>query len=289
MRWLILVAVLTFPAVSAHAQGAGDPVCAQYRNHWEQVSRGGDLAAMAQAAAAISPACPALKAEVAGRLAEARRRTGEHNQAAQAAAARQRAAAAEQATRGQAARDESVREAAAQAETAREQAGRDQAAALQATFDLIRATLASQGTVVSGMFVHDSAPAAGGTADWTVQDRIEMSNFVYDLPSCTFRFQIRELFNASVASDVNNAGIPLRQLQIVRVITSSSGATQAAAQAGHPTWSVRLQPEIYDLLVVRGDGTTNTLYFYDLQTANRMAEAVKHAAALCGVPALNSY
>ena len=122
MRWLIVLAMLVFgPAVSAQAQGAGDPVCAEYKRHWEQVSSGGNLTAMAQAAAAISPACAGLKAEVAGRLAEARRRIAEHNQAAQAEAIGQRAAS-EEAKRER----DTQAEAARVKQTAANQASREQ-------------------------------------------------------------------------------------------------------------------------------------------------------------------
>jgi multidrug efflux pump subunit AcrA (membrane-fusion protein) len=114
-RLLPLFAILAVgPMIKAHAQGAGDPVCAVYKRHWEQVSSGGDITAMAQAARAISSACPTLKADAAGRVAEARQRA-EHDQAAKAHAARkleaerqQAAAEAEQAAKAQAAQYEAA-------------------------------------------------------------------------------------------------------------------------------------------------------------------------------------
>jgi hypothetical protein len=252
------------------------------------VSSGGDLAAMAQAERTISPACPALKAEVAGRLAEARRRAAEHERAAQAATARQRAVAeAKQTARAQTTRDESTRDSAAQSEAARGQAANDQTAALRATFDLVQATIASQGALVWEEFIHDSAPAAGLATDWTAQNRFEYSNYTNSLQGCTFSFHSKQVQNGVVTD--SDGGVPIREVQIVKVSPDEPRLNQLNAQNGHPTWSVRLQPEIYDLQVIRGDGGENEFLFYDLQTANRVAEAFKHAAALCGVNTVSSY
>ncbi|HEY5107255.1 MAG TPA: hypothetical protein VII73_10870 [Caulobacteraceae bacterium] len=115
MQRLIVVVFLTLSAAgSALARMDDNPLCPAYRGHWEHASRGGDLEAMAGAAAAIPAACPGLRAEADGRLAEARRRASEREQARTQAEAREHAAgAAQRAAQDQAARDKAVRDATA--------------------------------------------------------------------------------------------------------------------------------------------------------------------------------
>jgi hypothetical protein len=161
-------------------------------------------------------------------------------------------------------------------------ASQAQGRSLLETFDLIQAAIASQGAVVWEGFVHDSAPAAGESADWTYQRRVETNNFSYDLPGCTFSFHYKVTTNGEVSTDID-AGAPLRLARIIKVASEASLVAQRDAQSGHPTWSSRIQPAIYDVDVIRGDGVDNAFSFYDLQTANRVAAAFEHAAALCGV------
>jgi hypothetical protein len=155
------------------------------------------------------------------------------------------------------------------------------------TFDNIQAAIVSQGAVVWEGFVHDSAPEPGQSADWTYQRRVEISNYRYDIPNCTFSFHYRVITNGTVSTDLE-AGAPLHLARIIKVAPEAQLVSQRDAQAGHPTWASRIQPEIYDVDIIRGDGVDNAFSFYDLQTASRVARAFGHAAELCGVnPALS--
>ena len=158
---------------------------------------------------------------------------------------------------------------------------------LSETFDNIRAAIVSQGAVVWEGFAHDSNPPAGQAADWTYQRRIDVSNYSYDIPNCTFDFHYRVTTNGTVGTDID-AGVPLRSARIIKVATEATLVMQRDAQAGHPTWASRLQPEIYDVDVIRDDGADNAFSFYDLPTANRVARLFEHAAALCGVNPVSS-
>ena len=161
-------------------------------------------------------------------------------------------------------------------------------AGLAQTFDNIQAAIVSQGAVVWEGFVHDSAPQPGQSADWTYQRRVEISDYRYDLPNCTFSFHYRVITNGKVSSDLE-AGAPLHQARIIKVAPEAQLVSQRDAQAGNPTWASRIQPEIYDVDIIRGDGVDNAFSFYDLQTATRVARAFEHAAELCGVSPVLSF
>jgi hypothetical protein len=155
---------------------------------------------------------------------------------------------------------------------------------LSDTFDFIRDSVMTQGAVVWEGFAHDSATGQ----DWTYQKRIETSNFSNDLPNCIISFHYRVLVDGSATTDIDG-GVPLREARLIKVATEVSLVVQRDAQSGHPTYSNRLQPEIYDVDVVRGNGTDNVFSFYDEDTANRVAKAFEHAAELCGVSPVDSF
>jgi hypothetical protein len=159
---------------------------------------------------------------------------------------------------------------------------------LPGTFDIIKNAIVSQGAVVWEGFVHDSNPPAGQQSNWTYQRRIEISNYVYDLPGCLFSFHYRVVTDGKVSSDIE-AGVPLRQAAVIKVASEASLVQMRDAQSGHPTWSSRIQPEIYDVDVIRTDGTENVFSFYDLGTANNVAREFQRAAAMCGVTNIRNY
>jgi hypothetical protein len=83
--------------------------------------------------------------------------------------------------------------------------------------------------------------------------------------------------------------VPLRQVQSIQVAPEATLVAQRDAQAGHQTWSTVIQPPIYDVDVVRGPGVDNTFSFPSQQTANDVAQALQHAAQLCGVSPKTSF
>lgn len=162
------------------------------------------------------------------------------------------------------------------------------AQSLSDVFDLIKNAIVSEGPVVWEGFVHNSNPTPGYQSDWTYQRRIETTNFNYDLDNCDFDFHYRVLTDGSVSSEVDG-GVPLRLARTIRVATEAQLVSQRDAQSGHPTWASRLQPEIYDVDVIRSDGQDNVFSFYDSDTANHVAKLFEQAASLCGVSTVSSY
>ena len=160
---------------------------------------------------------------------------------------------------------------------------------LDDTFDIIKNAIVSQGDVVWEGFVHDSAPPRGQQSDWTYQRRITITNYTYDLPRCRFNFHYRVVTNGEVSSDVPDAGVPLREAAVIKVASEVQLVQMRDAQAGHPTWSSRIEPPIYDVDVIRADGNENVFSFYDLATANNVAREFQRAAALCGVTNIRNY
>jgi hypothetical protein len=159
---------------------------------------------------------------------------------------------------------------------------------LSDTFDLIRNAIVAEGAVEWEGFVHDSNPPSGQQSDWTYQRRIETSNFSYDLDNCFFDFHYKVITDGSVSSEVDG-GVPLRKARIIKVATEAQLVSQRDAQNGHPAWSSRLQPQIYDVDVIRDDGTENVFSFYDSSTANHVSDLFEHAASLCGVNTVSHY
>jgi hypothetical protein len=162
------------------------------------------------------------------------------------------------------------------------------AQSLSGVFDQMQNAIVSQGAVVWEGFVHDSAAQPGYQTDWTYQRRVETSNFSYDLGNCYFDFHYRVITDGAVSTEVDG-GVPFRMARTIKVETEAQLVEQRDARSGHPTWASRLQPQIYDVDVIRSDGNENVFSFYDLPTANHMAQLLERAASMCGVESVNHY
>jgi len=162
------------------------------------------------------------------------------------------------------------------------------AQSLEDVFDQIKNAIVSEGAVEWEGFVHDSNPPPGQDSDWTYQRRVETSNFNYDLGQCFFDFHYRVITNGAVSSEVDG-GVPLRQARTIKVATEKQLVEQRDAQNGHPTWASRLQPNIYDVDVIRENGDENVFSFYDIATANHVSDLFERAARMCGVHLEGTY
>ena len=159
---------------------------------------------------------------------------------------------------------------------------------LDDTFTLIQHVMMGLGPISWEGLVHDSAPPAGQVADWTYTRSVATSNNAYDLATCTLSFHYRVITNGAVSTEVD-AAVPMRQVQSIQVATEAVLVGQRDVLAGHPTWATVIQPPIYDVDVVRGPTVDNTFSFTSQQTANDIAQALQHAAQLCGVNPKTSF
>ena len=154
--------------------------------------------------------------------------------------------------------------------------------------DRITNELVAQGPVAFEGFAHDSDPPPGKVSDWTYTKRMEYTAFSNDLSECQLNFHFKLIVNGDVSDD-KDAGVPLRILTAVRVAPETDLLKIRDAQAGHPTYSSRLQPVIYDVDLIRNNGGTNEFSFYDEEAARRVARLFEQAAERCGVSSLSRY
>jgi hypothetical protein len=160
-------------------------------------------------------------------------------------------------------------------------AAAQQPASLSDILQRIQNELVAQGPVAFEGFAHDSDPPAGKVSDWTYTKRMEYSDFNPDVNSCNFNFHFKLIVNGNVDTD-KDAGVPLRIVSGVKVATEADLLKIRDAQGGHPTYSSRLDPVIYDVDIVRNNGGVNEFSFYSLDSAQRVARLFEEAARRCG-------
>jgi len=161
-------------------------------------------------------------------------------------------------------------------------AGVDASATLPDILSQIQSALVAQGPVAFEGFAHDSDPPAGKVSDWTYTKRMEYTDISLDPADCQLNFHFKLYVNDAVDTD-KDAGVPLRQVSSIKTAPETDLLQIRDAQAGHPTYSSRLQPLIYDVDVIRTDGTLNEFSFYSLDTARQVANLFQAAAQRCGV------
>jgi hypothetical protein len=160
-------------------------------------------------------------------------------------------------------------------------AGAQEPGSLSDIMQRIQNELVAQGPVAFEGFAHDSDPPAGKVSDWTYTKRMEYSAFSPDTDNCNFNFHFKLIVNGNVDTD-KDAGVPLRIVTGVKVATETDLLKIRDAQGGHPTYSSRLDPVIYDVDIVRNTGGVNEFSFYSLDTAQRVARLFEEAARRCG-------
>jgi hypothetical protein len=164
----------------------------------------------------------------------------------------------------------------------------DASTSLSDILALIQNALIAQGPVAFEGFAHDSDPPAGQPSDWTYTKRMEYSDISLDPANCQLNFHFKLFVNGDVSTD-KDAGVPLRLISSVKVGSEADLVQIRDAQSGHPTYSSRLQPAIYDVDVIRNNGDLNEFSFYSLDTAHRVASLFQAAAQRCGVTTVTTY
>jgi hypothetical protein len=249
---VIAAAALAFACVAQAAAADPATACAPADAAWNRAAGSGDPGAMRQAIRSIPGVCAQLLAR-----------------------ARNRLSAAEAGARHTARIERSSAPAPPQVA--------ERSASLSDILELISNELIAQGPVAFEGFAHDSDPPAGKVSDWTYTKRMEYSAFSNDLAGCQLNFHFKLIVNGDVSDD-KDAGVPLSIISSVKVAPETELLQIRDAQAGHPTYSSRLQPVIYDVDVIRNNGDVNEFSFYSLETARRVARLFEDAASRCGAP-----
>ena len=148
------------------------------------------------------------------------------------------------------------------------------AASLQDTMKFIQDKLPSKVDYV--IYRHDNVTGA----DLRSKYSFEVRHVSADAERCRIDVHWRLMINGDIKRD-KNAWVSLKEVQRIEVMSNDRAYQQAAAKAGHPEWSFRLDPPIFKV-IARHAGGENNFLFYDEALANRVSSALQHAVNLCG-------
>jgi hypothetical protein len=145
------------------------------------------------------------------------------------------------------------------------------------TLGFIRDQIAQLGEV--SIVANNRDPATGQT--WVNQTTQEGSNVSVDVDGCKINLHWRTVANGKVDYD-GDGWIPFRQVDHVTVLSLDQYFAHVNTVSGHSGWTTQGSPALTVVTAVRPDGVENIFYFQDADLANRVAEAMRHAAELCG-------
>ena len=126
------------------------------------------------------------------------------------------------------------------------------------------------------IYRHDNATGA----DLSAKYAFEVRHVSADAERCRIDAHWRLMINGDIKRD-KNAWVSLKQVQQIVVMSNDQAYQQAAARAGHPEWSFKLDPPVFKVIARQKGGEDNFL-FYDETLANSVSKALQHAVDLCG-------
>ncbi len=151
------------------------------------------------------------------------------------------------------------------------------APSLAETMQFLQTKLNGQGKMNWATHYHDSAD---GT-NWTYAFIFEISNAVADAATCNIGYHYKITRDGTVVVE-EDTSFKLRDVQDLTLTTGDLRQNKNDAAVGHTTWSAKVDPPVFDL-IVRGQGTAEFyFFFFDEDTANRVTKAMGHAVELCG-------
>ena len=152
----------------------------------------------------------------------------------------------------------------------------DEGPSLEVTMKFIQEKMSEQGKMNYAAYLHD---AVNGS-DWVNQFTIEDNNVLANAATCHISYHYEATRGGEVVGG-GDLGFDLKTVQNVTVMNREKDLDATNADAGHPTWSSKVSPMIWALIVSRKTGP-NYMYFREEDTANRVAKAIVHAVELCG-------
>ncbi len=153
---------------------------------------------------------------------------------------------------------------------------RGDAASLKDTMKFIQDKL--PGRVNYVVYGHDNA---AGT-DSILKRRFELSDVSADASSCHIGYHWR-FDNGKNANIIDRYDeLFLKQVREVVLMQMDQQIQRANAKAGHPEQTVKVDPPIFLVVVVRTNGLSMRFNFYDDALADRVSKALQHAVELCG-------
>lgn len=148
---------------------------------------------------------------------------------------------------------------------------------LAETMQFIQTTLNAQGKMNWTTNYHDSAD----NTNWNYVFNFEANKVVADAAACTISYHYIIIRDGAKISD-SDATFSLHDVQDVMLTTGDARQNKNDVAAGHPTWTAKVDPPVFDLIVREKEKAEFYFFFYDEDTANRAAKALGHAVELCG-------
>ena len=148
---------------------------------------------------------------------------------------------------------------------------------LAETMQVQQTTLNQQGKLSWITRFHDSAD---GT-DWTYAFTAEISNVVADGAACRIAYHYNITRDGTVLG-AKDTSFSLHDVEDLTFTTGDLRQNKQDAVAGHTTWSAKVDPPLFDLVVQEQEKAEHYFLFADEDTANRFAKAMGHAVDLCG-------
>jgi hypothetical protein len=147
---------------------------------------------------------------------------------------------------------------------------------LSESLEIVRAQLARQGQLAYSSVTHDSAD----NQTWTSQFTVEATKVTVDDGACMVHFHWYTTVNGKQAANLD-AGFDLRAATDINLVSMAEDMTKNAIAAGHPTWGISTQPQIWVVQILRANSSGNALDFRDRNTAQTVVNALKQGMKLC--------
>jgi hypothetical protein len=153
----------------------------------------------------------------------------------------------------------------------------DNGPSLAVTLNFIQDKISEVGKLNYVAYSHDNIANTDSTNQFTV----EVSNVAAHPDACVLSYHIKATRDGAITNNADG-GFPFNLIQKVMVMTGDQDINAANVAAGAPSLNSRVDPPHFALIAQRKGGATNTVYFADEDTANRVAKAMIHAVELCG-------
>lgn len=148
---------------------------------------------------------------------------------------------------------------------------------LAETMQTVQSKLNEQGKMSWTTHYHDSAD----NTNWIYQFVFEANKVVVDASTCTIAYHYTIVRDGTQISD-SDASFSLHDVQDLTLITGDERQNKNDTAAGHPTWSAKVDPPVFDLIVKAKENAEFYFFFFDGDVANRVTKALGHAVELCG-------
>jgi hypothetical protein len=148
---------------------------------------------------------------------------------------------------------------------------------LEPTMKFIQDKLNSIGPVKYVTHVHDGHN--GG--DWTNKFHDEVSRLVANPSVCRVYYHWFTSVEEKVTMD-KDIGFALYDVQQISVLTREELFNSDNAAMGRTSWTAKVEPPVYVLLVKRPAHIENHFVFLDQDRTNQVRKALTHAVELCG-------